>query len=253
MFQLTSIAEIAIISFAAYMVLRFLQGTRGAGILRGLVILFVLAFAILMFLATKLEMPILKHLLDSLLAFSLIFLVIIYQQEIRRGLISLGQNRFLRIFFKLEIGSSDEVIKSVLWLSERKIGALIAVERIVGLGNYAETGTRVDAEVSQQLMSTIFWPGSPLHDGAVIVQGSKIVAAACVLPLSENMVSRPSSGFRHRAALGITEETDAIVIVVSEETGRISVGIDGRLDRNVSREELPRRIGAYLNNGEKAE
>jgi diadenylate cyclase len=133
---------------------------------------------------------------------------------------------------------TNEIIKAVENLSRNKIGALIAIEREVGLGNFVETGTKLNADVSSELIGTIFWPGSPLHDGAVIIQERKISAAGCFLPLTVNTELSKSLGTRHRAGIGLTEETDAIVIIVSEETGTISTGFKGVLNRDVDEKGL---------------
>ncbi|MBI2470147.1 MAG: DNA integrity scanning protein DisA nucleotide-binding domain protein, partial [Planctomycetes bacterium] len=133
---------------------------------------------------------------------------------------------------------TDEIIKAVGTLSKNKTGALIAIEREVGLDNFIETGTRLNADVSSELICTVFWPGSPLHDGAAIIQEQKMIAAGCLLPLTENMELSKSLGTRHRAGIGLTEETDAIVIIVSEETGTISTGFKGALNRDIDEKGL---------------
>ena len=143
------------------------------------------------------------------------------------------------MFLKPEYQVTNEIGKA-LELSKSKVGALLAIEREVGLDNFAETGTKLNADVTGELICTLFWPGSPLHDGAVIIQEQKIVAAGCLLPLTENTELSKSLGTRHRAAIGLTEETDAIVIVVSEETGTISTGVKGVLKQDIDEKELKR-------------
>ena len=144
------------------------------------------------------------------------------------------------MFLKPEYQVTNEIIKAIGILSKSKVGALLAIEREVGLDNFAETGTKLNADVTGELICTLFWPGSPLHDGAVIIQEQKIVAAGCLLPLTENTELSKSLGTRHRAAIGLTEETDAIVIVVSEETGTISTGVKGVLKQDIDEKELKR-------------
>jgi diadenylate cyclase len=153
-------------------------------------------------------------------------------------LLRLGQNPVFRVFLKPEYKVTNEIIKAVGTLSKNKIGALIAIEREVGLDNFIETGTRLSADVTSELICTVFWPGSPLHDGAVIIQEQKVIAAGCLLPLTENTELSKSIGTRHRAGIGLTEETDAIVIIVSEETGTISTGFKGVLNRNIDEKGL---------------
>jgi diadenylate cyclase len=164
--------------------------------------------------------------------------VVVFQPELRRGLLRLGLHP---VFTRLVGARSmvlDELLEAVSALSHRKIGALIAVQRRVSLAEYAERGTNLNAEVSSELLQTIFQPGAPLHDGAVIVRGNLVVAAGCLFPLSENAELSKLLGTRHRAALGMTEENDAVTIVVSEETGRISLGVEGRLLQGLSPAEL---------------
>jgi diadenylate cyclase len=174
--------------------------------------------------------------------------VIIFQPELRRALASLGQHRFLSRFFTVEeTGVLPEIIKSVSRLAEKGIGAIIVLEKDMGLKNYIETGTKIDARLTAELVETIFSPTSPLHDGAVIVQNDRVAAAGCILPLTQDQRLSVSLGTRHRAAIGLTEETDAVVIVVSEETQAISYAQSGKLTRkidiNTLRAELLRNFG----------
>lgn len=234
------LAEILIIYVVIYVFLRFMEGTRGEGILKGIALL-ILTFPILLTIIAE-SLEIMDRLLVTIRFFgaaAIPALVIVVQPELRRALVRLGQTRFLGFFLKGETeGMVDEIVKAAFRLSRRKIGALIAVEREVGLKNYVERGTPLDAVVTGELLSTIFFPGSDLHDGAVIIRKERIAAAGCLFPLSDNPSLGNVFGTRHRAALGITEETDAIVVVVSEETGTVSFSHGGRLERPLDMEQL---------------
>ncbi|MCI0340107.1 MAG: diadenylate cyclase CdaA [Planctomycetales bacterium] len=238
--------EIAILFAAIYAVLRFLQGTRGAGILKGLVLLLGIAFVVVFAVTQRLRLQEIDFLLKEFLTVSLFALVVLFQPELRRGLMRLGQNPFVGKFLRGESTMVEEVVKAVAHLSKDKIGALIAVEREIGLGTYVEGGVSLDAEVSSDLLDTIFWPGSALHDGAVVIQNERLAAAGCLFPLSENPEVSKRLGTRHRAALGLTEETDAVTVVVSEETGKISVGVRGHLEQDLDRESLRRILRELL-------
>ncbi len=163
----------------------------------------------------------------------------VFQPELRAALARLGQSRMMRVFQRLE-GSrvADEIVEAVERLSRSRVGAIIAVEQDVGLEEYAETGSPVQARVSAEMIATIFTPYSPLHDGAILISGDVIQTAGAILPLTQSSVPDRSLGTRHRAALGLSEETDAVVIVVSEETARVSVAVGGRLERDVDPERL---------------
>jgi diadenylate cyclase len=166
-------------------------------------------------------------------------LVIIVQPELRRALVRLGQTRFLGFMFKGETEDVvDDIVKATFRMARRKIGALIAIEREIGLKNYIERGTQIDALVSSQLLATIFFPGSELHDGAVVIRNNRVAAAGCLFPLSDNPDLGQMFGTRHRAGLGLTEETDSVVVIVSEETGTVSFAHDGQLERPLNPDQL---------------
>jgi diadenylate cyclase len=225
--------EILIIYAVIYTFLRFMEGTRGEGILKGIALLMLMFPLLLTIIAERLDI------MDRLLVIIRFFgaaaipaLVIIVQPELRRALVRLGQTRLFGAFFKGDTeGTVEELVKAAFRMSRRKIGALIAIEREVGMKNYVEHGTQIDAVVTSELLSTVFFPGSDLHDGAVVVQKERVAAAGCLFPLSENPNIGSVLGTRHRAALGVTEETDAIVIVVSEETGIVSFVNRGQMER----------------------
>jgi diadenylate cyclase len=233
--------EILILATAFYFLLKIFRGTRGSAILTGLAIL--LSFLILITKFTNLL--ILNWLLQRLMVYLALALVVIFQPEIRRALARLGrQGNFLA--GKARRALADPIADAVLLMASRKIGALIAIEREVETKGIQDTGTKLNSEVSAELLTTIFYPGSPLHDGGVIISGDRVAAAACVFPLTQNDMLARNLGTRHRAAIGMTEETDTIVIVVSEETGVISIAYNGRLKRGFDSAHLRRILSTFL-------
>ncbi len=236
------IVDISLLSVLIYRLLLLIRGTRAAQMLLGLLTLVMLSIA-----ADWLDLGGLKWLTSNLKTVWVVAFLVLFQPELRRGLAQLGQSRF---FLPLVTGTRfavlGEIVKAVEEMSEEKIGGLIVLERSMGLRNYVETGTRLDAAVTAELLLTVFTPRTTLHDGAVIIHGDRVVAAGCILPLSQNPRLSQAIGTRHRAALGLAEETDAVVVVVSEETGAISIAADGRLirrlDEGTLRSELSRRF-----------
>ena len=237
-----SCGEIFIIFIVLYTILRIMQGTRGAGILRGLAFTLVIATIIILFFIKKLELYTVNWLITEFLPVLIIPVIILFQPEFRRALIKLGHSPFFRMFIKAEIHIANEIANTVTALSNKRIGGLITIERGDGLGVYIERGVKINSDISSDLISTIFWPGTPLHDGAVIIQGFKIAAAGCLFPLTENENISKTCGTRHRAGIGITEETDAISIIVSEETGLVSVAVGGVLNEDVTADELKKKL-----------
>jgi diadenylate cyclase len=235
--------EIGIIFTILYMALRFMQGTRGAGILKGLAMLLVIVFLALYYVSQRFHLEHINFLLNRFLQAAVFALIIIFQPELRRGLVRLGQVPVFGRFMRGEFDIIEEIEKAVTRLSKNRVGALIAIERSVGLGSYAEGGVTIDADVRCELLDSIFYPGSSLHDGAVIIQGNRIVAAGCLLPLSEN----PSLGLgtRHRAGVGLSEETDAISVIVSEETGKVSLAVGGEIQRGIDFPKLSKLLREY--------
>ncbi|MEX2582051.1 MAG: diadenylate cyclase CdaA [Gemmatimonadota bacterium] len=227
--------EILVVSAVFYRILVLLAGTRAIQMLLGLLLLVGIYF-----LSRMLNLDLLRSLLENLFEFGAIAALVVFQPELRSALAHLGQNQLWRRFFNRleETAVAEEVAQAAEELARAKVGAIIAIEREVGLGEYAETGTPLQARVSAALLNTIFTPYSPLHDGAVIVRGDSIVAAGAILPLTQFPVTDKSMGTRHRAALGLSEETDALVIVVSEETSQISLAVRGRLERGLDGERL---------------
>ena len=230
------LVEICILWFGFYVILIFARGTRGVQVLKGII------FIVLFFIVTqKLGLDTINWIFTKLFAISVIASFIIFQPELRRGLASIGQHPWHDVFFK-ESEIIKEVIKAVNFLSKRKIGALIAIERESRLHHYMESGVEIDATVSSELLITTFMPNTPLHDGGVIISGNRIIGAGCLFPLTQNPNVSRTLGTRHRAGLGLSEETDTVVIIVSEETGGISVATGGRLSLDQDREALERAL-----------
>ncbi len=229
-----SVLEISFIWVLIYFMIRFLQGTRAIQVLTGLIIL-VLIFNV----AKILELSTINWVLTKLFAVGVLAFLILFQPELRRGLARIGQNTIFNPFLK-KGGTVDEVVEACQRMSKIKRGALIAIEREAGLKSYIESGIPLDAKISAELLTTIFTTNTPTHDGAVIIEGDRIASAGSLFPLSQNPTLARSLGTRHRAAIGLTEETDAVVVVVSEETGAISVSVYGKLTRDLDEEGLKR-------------
>ncbi len=237
---LLDVLDILLVAALFYRLLTLVRGTRSAQMVVGLLVVLVVGL-----IARYFDLLAVRWLFDTMKVVWPVVFVILFQPELRHALAQLGRTRYFRSFLRGEnYGVLGEVVRAVENLGQRRHGALIVMERNVGLRNFVETGSRVDAKVSAELLVTLFSPGSPLHDGAVILREDTIVAASCILPLSANPVTALSLGTRHRAALGLSEETDAAVIVVSEQTGGISVAYRGvlrqHLDEGQLRSELSR-------------
>lgn len=237
--------EIAILAVIIYGILRFIGSTRGAGIVRGLGILMAGVFLLAQVVIASLDLTELGKILDYILATALVGLIVIFQPELRRGLFVLGQYRMFRFFGSPPEPIADKLAEAAAALAREYTGALIAVQRGMSLANFIQSGERIDSEVSAGLLRAIFHKRSPLHDGAVVICDNRIAAAGCQLPLGDAPVGAAHHGMRHRAAIGLTEETDALVLVVSEETGRISIAVGGRLEPTPL-EALPARLSAAL-------
>jgi diadenylate cyclase len=240
------VIEIAILAVAIYAVLRFLGTTRGSGMVRAMALVVVGLFLIAQVVITAFALTELGKVLDYLLTTVLVGLIVIFQPELRRGLMLLGRYRVLRDFVRDKHPVADKLADAAEALSRECVGALIAIQREVDLAPYIETGERIDGRLSASLIRTLFSPRSPLHDGAIVLCNGRIAAAACQLPLNQPPeAASPHMGMRHRAALSLSEETDAVLLVVSEETGRVSLAVSGRLEP-VARENLSRRLAALL-------
>ena len=229
-FNLTiDILDIIIVAFLFYRPFLLVKGTRAIQMFIGLFLLIILSFVV-----QWLNLNALNWILSSLKTVWVIAFVILFQPELRRALTQLGQNRIIGYFIKVEeSGTVSEIVKACHQLIQKKIGAIIVLEQDVGIRNYIETGTPIDAKVTSELLVTIFTPPSPLHDGAVIIEKNRVVAAGCILPLSQNPRLAKSLGTRHLAGLGLSEESDAVVIIVSEETASISLATHGKLKRKL--------------------
>ena len=240
------VIDVAVVAFVLYQLLRLLRGTQGTQILVGLVLL-----AVVGVLATQLNLLLLSWLFKNAGFFILIGVIVMFQPELRRALDQLGRlgniGRPLAGYStRLYSQAISEAIRAVERLSTRKNGALIAFEREVGLEDYAATGVRINGEISAEFLQSIFYPNSPLHDGAVIVRGNRIIAAGCLLPLPEEGVVKERLGTRHRAALGLSLASDALVLVVSEETGAISVIEEGKITKNLDGDGLRRLVSVKV-------
>lgn len=240
------VIDVLIVAFLLYKLFTLMKGTRAVHMFFGLIVLFIMSL-----LAQWFNLVALNWIISSLKTVWVIAFVILFQPELRRALASLGQNRILSRFFKVEeTGVIPEIVRSASRMADKGIGAIIVLEKDMGLKNYIETGTKVDARVSAELIETIFTPPSPLHDGAVIIQNDRVMAAGTILPLTQDQRLSAALGTRHRAAIGLTEETDAIVIVVSEETRTISYAQGGKLkrkiDTNTLRSDLLKNFGVAV-------
>lgn len=244
-FGLRDALEIGLVAYMLYRVLLLIHGTRAVQMLTGIVVLVVIYGV-----AWVMQLTMITYLLGLLFTYGAFAGVVIFQPELRQALAHLGQSRITRLLRRMgQSEVAEEIVAALERLSQSGIGAIIAVEREMALGEYVASGSALQAKVSTDLLTTIFTPYSPLHDGAVIVRGDTVIGAGCILPLSQAQISDRTLGTRHRAALGLAEETDAIVLVVSEETATISVAADGRLTRAVS----PARIRELLASGQVGE
>ncbi|MCM8768261.1 MAG: diadenylate cyclase CdaA [Candidatus Omnitrophica bacterium] len=237
---LTDICDIAIVSILIYYLIVFIRETKAVQLLKGILVLFLITF-----LAHSLRLATLNWLLEKIFAIGIVALVVIFQPELRNVLRKLGTGRILP-FSPLHPPQATEILEAVRALAEHRIGSIIILERATRLGTYIETGCSLDSIIDRRILLTIFNPASPLHDGAVIIQDNRLAAAGCILPLD----SRPKQEFwgtRHLSALKLSEETDALAIVTSEETGRISLAADGRIYENLSLSELRLKIEQAFN------
>lgn len=230
--------EVFIIFLFVYGFLRFLQGTRGASVLRGLTVMVLILSVLTIFLTRKLELERLNWVLRNLVPVVLIPVIVLFQPEVRRALMRLGHNPLFSMFFRTRSEFTEELVKAVTSMSRDKVGGLIAIERQVGLSGYVERGVRLDSDVSAEMIKTIFWPGTPLHDGAIVIRQQRIAAAGCLFPLTDNPTFSSEMGTRHRAGIGVTEESDAVTIIVSEQTGKISLAYKGAIQQELDEKAL---------------
>lgn len=231
--------EFAVIWIVVYLLVRFLKGTRGARVVWGVALVMIAGTLTLrLFPGGDETLERLNFLYSNVLAFISFVLVIVFQPELRRALVRIGEGGWFSKSGLRRARLIDELIASMEYLSRNKIGALVAIERQVGLRGIVEAGTRLDAEISRQLLNTLFWPGTALHDMGVVIRGDRVVSAGVQFPLAESGDLEQELGSRHRAAVGLSSEADALIIVVSEETGTISVAERGRLTRGLSIDDL---------------
>lgn len=242
--SIKDIIDVLAVTYIIYHLILLVRGTGAIQLLKGIFVL-VLIWA----LSTWFDLYTLKWLMNQLFTFGVVAVFIIFQPELRRGLVQLGRGKLFSrsTADEEEFGKTvSHIIKAVNYLSRRKIGALIVFEREIGLNEYVESGIPMQSMISSELLINIFIPNTPLHDGAVIIQGTRITAAACYLPLSENPFISKELGTRHRAAIGISEVGDAMAIVVSEETGQISLAQDGQVVRDINEESLISKLYSEL-------
>ncbi len=236
-----TVLDILLVALIIYEVLVMIRGTRAAPMLAGLA-----AVAVAFYLARIGELVTLNWLVSHLVPYVVFALIVVFQAEIRHVLSDVGRKvSFLR-GSATEGDSYDDIVLAANLFSQHQTGALIVIEREIGLRTYVESGVAMDARLSYDLLATIFRPSAPLHDGAVIIQKDRLAAAACFLPLSMNPVLSTQMGTRHRAGIGITEETDAIAVIVSEESGAISMAVGGKIERDLTVEQLRERLSSEL-------
>ena len=234
--------EILLIYAIIYTFIRFTEGSRGAGVLKGVALFLLFVLLAVSILARWGNLEQIRLILQFAGGAAITALIVIFQPELRRSLVKLGQSPIFGAFLSGQVDVVEEIVTAVTRMAKNKIGALIAFEREVDLDSYVDRGVVLDAEVRSQLVVTIFYPGTELHDGAVVIQGGRIAAAGCLFPFSESPDLGPQLGTRHRAGLGLVEETDAICVIVSEEIGTISLAVNGTLERELDQAQLSQRL-----------
>jgi diadenylate cyclase len=237
------VLDILIVAILIYEFLKLIKGTRAVQMAVGTL------FIVTLFYVSQLApLQTVNWLIRNLLVYVAFAAIVIFQSDIRRALARIGQAPFFRYFYRQQSANEtiEEIVVAATMLSAQRIGAIIAIEREIGLRNYIESGIPIDATLTYDLLVTIFQPKSPLHDGAVILQEDRVAAAACFLPLTVNPPIGRELGTRHRAAIGLTEESDAAAIVVSEETGQISLSLDGNIQRGLTPDDLRERLRSLV-------
>ncbi|PAQ15698.1 diadenylate cyclase CdaA [Bacillus sp. FJAT-42315] len=250
--SLSNILDILLVWFVVYKLLMIIRGTKAVQLLKGIFVI-----VIIRSVSGLLGLDTLSWIMQQALTWGFLAVIIIFQPEVRRALEQLGRGRFFSRTISQEdedqLNMIDALVKSVGYMAKRRIGALISIERETGMNDYIETGIEMNSTISSELLINIFIPNTPLHDGAVIIQKNQIAAAGCYLPLSENPFISKELGTRHRAALGISEVTDSITIVVSEETGAVSIAKNGDLYRDLSAEDFKKLLQHDLLTVEKSD
>jgi len=242
--------EWLLIGLVVYWVVRFLKGTRGARMLKGIAFVLITLYLIVRLLGERFGLERIEFLYGKFLLFASFAVVVVFQPELRRALMRLGETRLFRSWSSEIDDQIDSLIEAAVFCSRRKIGMLIAIERDVGLGGIAESGTRINADLTAPLLESLFYPNSPLHDLGVIVGQGRVMYAGVQFPLAESGELEKELGSRHRAAVGISQESDAVVLVVSEETGDVSIAERGQLIRKLTPEALRGLLGELLGRGE---
>ncbi|MBU9720174.1 MULTISPECIES: diadenylate cyclase CdaA [Bacillaceae] len=234
---LTIVIDIALVTFVIYKLIMVVRGTRAVQLLKGITVILAVWF-----LSSTFQLYTLQWMMEQAVTYGLLAIIIIFQPELRRALEQLGRGRF---FSKSSVAEEEEIkntidhiVKASAYMGKRRIGALISLERETGMTDYVETGIPMNAKLTSELLINVFIPNTPLHDGAVIIKSNEIIAAGCYLPLSENPFISKELGTRHRAALGVSEVTDAVTLIISEETGAISATKNGELHRNLDEDAL---------------
>ncbi|HBC92371.1 MAG TPA: TIGR00159 family protein [Pelotomaculum sp.] len=246
-FNLSSVIDIAIVAFVMYRLMLLIKGTRAVQLIKGLIVLLGLTA-----LSSLFNLNTANWLLRQAMTALVVALPVVFQPELRRALEKLGRGRFLSTN-TINHGEVDpsgviaEICRAATLLSKNKMGALIVLQRETGLEEYIDTGVKIDGVVSAEFLVNIFIPKTPLHDGAVVIRGERVAAAACFLPLSENPYLTSDLGSRHRAGIGITEHSDAVAVIVSEETGSVSLAVEGDLTRYLDEASLMDRLSSLLN------
>lgn len=239
------VVDIAIVWYLLYKLIMIIRGTKAIQLLKGIVVVLIVWVLSILF-----ELKTIQWITNQAILWGFLVIIILFQPELRRALEQLGRGSIFTRSTLSEDQKTEKIVNSIvestIYMAKRRIGALITIELETGVGEYAETGIPIDAQLTNQLLTNIFTPNTPLHDGAVIIKNDRIVAAACYLPLSESASISRDLGTRHRAALGISEVTDALTIVVSEETGSISFTKNGELFRDVSEEQLAKVLTRNL-------
>lgn len=242
--------ELLLIGMVIYWVVSFLRGTRGARMLRGVAFVLITLYLLVVLVAAKWGLERVAFLYQKFLYFAFFASIVVFQPELRRALMRIGETRLFRGWSNEISDEIDALVEAASFLSRRKIGALIAIERDVGLGGIAENGTRVNADLTAEILETIFWPNSPLHDLGVVISQGKVAYAGVQFPLAESGELERELGSRHRAAVGMSQESDSVVLVVSEETGDVSIAERGQLIRKLTPEGLRGLLSELLKRGE---
>lgn len=247
---ITDIIDILIVTYLIYKVILIIRGTKAVQLAKG-----ILVIVAVWFLSSLFQLKTLEWILNNAITYGLFAIIVIFQPELRRVLEQLGRGRLFSrgaIVEEEHKQMTDAIVKASSYMAKRRIGALMSIERKTGLNDYIETGISLNGNLTFQLLVNIFIPNTPLHDGAVIIRGNEVIAAACYLPLSESPFISKELGTRHRAAMGVSEVTDALTVVVSEETGGITVTKNGELFRDISEEQLTEMLQHELNEPESA-